>query len=104
VLWWWRQRRAVKMGHLGVPNKIQNRLPRDFLRAPPPKRSAALIAALVVILAVYITVYLLWPHAPRQTVLPFTGLADPTGVAVDTTGTVYVTDISSNRVLKLPAG
>jgi DNA-binding beta-propeller fold protein YncE len=32
-------------------------------------------------------------------VLPFTGLGQPEGVAVDTVGTVYVVD---NRVLKLP--
>jgi serine/threonine protein kinase, bacterial len=28
----------------------------------------------------------------------------PTGVAVDGSGTVYVTDTGNNRVLKLPAG
>ena len=39
-----------------------------------------------------------------QTVLPFTGLNGPRGVAVDTAGNVYVTDDGNNRVLKLPAG
>jgi serine/threonine protein kinase, bacterial len=39
-----------------------------------------------------------------QTVLPFTGLDDPVGVAVDTAGNVYVTDNGNNRVVKLPAG
>ena len=34
----------------------------------------------------------------------FTELNDPGGVAVDTTGTVYVADTGNNRVLKLPAG
>jgi glucose/arabinose dehydrogenase len=47
---------------------------------------------------------------PSQTVykpqveLPFTGLTNPDGVAVDTAGSVYVTDDNNNRVLKLPAG
>ena len=36
--------------------------------------------------------------------LPFTDLNDPLGVAVDRAGTVYVTDLDSNRVLKLAAG
>ena len=36
--------------------------------------------------------------------LPFTGLDRPDGVAVDTAGTVYVTDFGNNRVLKLTAG
>ena len=40
----------------------------------------------------------------RQVELPFTGLNSPTGVAVDTAGTVYVTDDGNNRVLRLPAG
>ena len=39
----------------------------------------------------------------HPTVLPFTGLSSPYGVAVDAAGDVYVTD-SSSRVLKLAAG
>jgi hypothetical protein len=35
---------------------------------------------------------------------PFTGLNHPYGVAVDTAGSVYVTDRNTNRVLKLPPG
>ena len=39
------------------------------------------------------------------TVLPFTGIKYPEGVAVDTSGNVYVVDASNNsRVLKLAAG
>jgi DNA-binding beta-propeller fold protein YncE len=38
------------------------------------------------------------------TVLPFTGLNHPSGVAVDTAGNLYVTDGYNNRVLKLAAG
>jgi serine/threonine-protein kinase len=34
-------------------------------------------------------------------VVPFTGLREPDFVAVDTAGTVYVTDSRANRVLKL---
>jgi DNA-binding beta-propeller fold protein YncE len=37
---------------------------------------------------------------PSHVELPFTGLKNPTGVAVDTTGNVYVTDFFNNRVLK----
>ncbi|MDT5257259.1 MAG: hypothetical protein QOD10_2339, partial [Mycobacterium sp.] len=36
--------------------------------------------------------------------LPFNGLKNPSGVAVDTAGNVYITDDNNNRVLKLPAG
>ena len=38
------------------------------------------------------------------TVLPFTGLNYPSGVAVDTAGNLYVTDSGNNRVLELAAG
>ena len=40
----------------------------------------------------------------NQTVLPFDGLKDPDGVAVDSAGNVFVTDTDNNRVLKLAAG
>src|ERR1700758_341553 len=39
-----------------------------------------------------------------QTVLPFTGLKDPKGAAVDGAGTVYVPDIGRDRVVRLAAG
>jgi sugar lactone lactonase YvrE len=42
--------------------------------------------------------------APRQAVLPFTGLTNPSGVAVDPAGDVYLADSSNHRVLKLTAG
>ena len=44
------------------------------------------------------------PGSNTQVELPFTGLDQPAGVAVDTAGNLYVTDSDNNRVLKLPAG
>jgi serine/threonine-protein kinase len=44
------------------------------------------------------------PAAEEVTALPFTGLENPAGVAVDAAGTVYITDVGNGRVLKLPAG
>ncbi|MGH3633026.1 MAG: protein kinase domain-containing protein, partial [Mycobacterium sp.] len=42
--------------------------------------------------------------APVQTVLPFSGLNEPNGMAVDSAGNVYVVDERNNRVLELAAG
>jgi serine/threonine-protein kinase len=39
-----------------------------------------------------------------QATLPFTELTDPGGVAVDSKGTVFVTDSGNNRALKLTVG
>ncbi|MEU0505073.1 serine/threonine-protein kinase PknD [Nocardia sp. NPDC005998] len=44
------------------------------------------------------------PGYSSQIALPFTSVSLPTGVAVDTAGNVYVTDMASDRVLKLAAG
>ena len=43
-------------------------------------------------------------QAHHQTVLPFDGLHNQFGVAVDSNGTVYVADFGNNRVLSLAAG
>ena len=43
-------------------------------------------------------------HHPPGTVLPFTGLKQPVGVAVDGTGTIYVVDCANRWVLKQDAG
>ena len=40
----------------------------------------------------------------RQTVLPFTGVSVPWGIAVDNAGTVYVTEHDANQVMKLVSG
>ncbi|WP_083869479.1 hypothetical protein [Nocardia niigatensis] len=42
--------------------------------------------------------------ASTPTTLPFTGLQNPQGMAVDTANNVYVTDMGSNAVVKLPVG
>jgi serine/threonine-protein kinase len=39
----------------------------------------------------------------NQRELPITGLDHPVGVAVDDSGSVYVSDSGNNRVVKLPA-
>jgi DNA-binding beta-propeller fold protein YncE len=36
-----------------------------------------------------------------QSILPFTGLNNPRGVALDNQGNLYVVDSGNNRVLKL---
>ena len=41
---------------------------------------------------------------PAQSVLPFGGLHEPSTVAVDSAGTVYVADAGDNRVVALAAG
>ena len=42
--------------------------------------------------------------AGRQTVLPFTDLDEPNGVAVDSAGALYVADSANDRVVRLAAG
>ena len=69
---------------------------RVFLTEAPP--AAITLCALI---AVALTVIARCQSSP-QVVLPFTGLGDAEGVAVDSAGDLYVT--GSNRVLKLPAG
>lgn len=44
------------------------------------------------------------PSTYRSEVLPFTGLTGPEGVAVDASGSVYVSNVDNDRVLKLEAG
>lgn len=42
-------------------------------------------------------------QAARESVLPFTGLTDPSSVAVDAGGSVYLADTRNDRVVKLAA-
>jgi serine/threonine-protein kinase len=74
----------------------------------PPRRlkSPMIAAAIVVVLAAAsIAGYLLLrPKEIRATALPFIDLNFPWDVAVDRAGNVYVTDTSSNRVVKQAAG
>lgn len=87
--------------------------------APPRRRSHRTVITIAVVGAVIAVIagvagvlgLVRSPNSPvsgllysRQTVLPFTGLKDPTGVAVDAEGNVYITDAGNRRVLKLAAG
>jgi DNA-binding beta-propeller fold protein YncE len=68
----------------------------------------ALIAgavAVVAVIAAAVAIPAILGHRSHsaQVVLPFTGLSDPFGVAVDAAGSLYVTDFK-NRVVKLAAG
>src|SRR6202042_2297354 len=60
----------------------------------------------VVLAAAGIVGYHVWFSGcgPNCVALPFTGLDQPGGVAVDTAGSVYVADRRNNRVVKLAAG
>ena len=90
-------------------------------RAPPPapsvsqrpwwRRRSVLISAGAVLSIVAVIVGVTLAVAgnqrerlgPGETVLPFTGLAGPDGVAVDTAGNIYVTNYDG-RAVKLAAG
>jgi serine/threonine protein kinase, bacterial len=78
---------------------------------------ALLVGAVVVIAAAAVGITVYAQHRPSgssakppkpsygaQSVLPFTGIKDLEGIAVDNTGAVYVTDLPNRRVLKLAAG
>ncbi|RZL78966.1 MAG: CHAT domain-containing protein [Rhodococcus sp. (in: high G+C Gram-positive bacteria)] len=77
-------------------------------RKTPSKVRAAVLAVLAVTI-VGLVVYATQQHATQtehatQTVLDFTGLINPVGVAVNTAGDVYVADNGNDRVLKLAGG
>ncbi len=63
---------------------------------------AAVVIAIAALVA-YLVIGRTSPPSP-QVVLPFTDLNQPEGVAVDTAGTVYVTNTYNHRVVKLAAG
>lgn len=65
----------------------------------------ALVAGAVVLTLAIIAIAVFWFFGRhRPIVLPFTGLNDSYGVAVDGAGNIYVTDSGNNRVLELPKG
>jgi serine/threonine-protein kinase len=67
----------------------------------------ALIATAVAVVAIVATTRSKPKPTARyqtQTVLPFIGLTDPVGVAVDAESNVYVADYRSRRVLKMSGG
>jgi DNA-binding beta-propeller fold protein YncE len=73
---------------------------------------AAIFVIIAIIVAIVVAVVALGslhtsqrePNRQREFALPFTGLHDPRGVALDSAGNVYVADSGNNRVLKLAAG
>lgn len=65
----------------------------------------ALVVGTVVLLVAIIAIAVFWFFGRhRPIVLPFTGLNESYGVAVDGAGNLYVTDSGNNRVLELPKG
>jgi serine/threonine protein kinase/sugar lactone lactonase YvrE len=71
-------------------------------RGRPKRWKRVLIAVIVMLVGAGITGYLY--VKPALSVLPFTGLHSPAGVAVDTAGDVFVVDAGNHRVVKLVAG
>src|ERR1700758_5722381 len=90
------------------PEPVRGKRPRWLL--------IGLVALVVVLVGGGVGTWLLLHHThqSRQVVLPFTGVREPYGVAVDPAGNVYVADANNtagvaadantNRVLKLSAG
>ena len=96
----WRELKDYVQDQLGVPVDEFNRVPTaghaTVARFGEMLDSAAM--AFLVMTAEDET-----PEGDQE-VLPFTRLNDPTGVAVDSAGNVYVTDWGDRWVVKMPAG
>jgi serine/threonine-protein kinase len=82
------------------------RPPTQALRPRPWWRRAAIMipVALLAVAVIAAVIVITSQQHKNSNGLPFTGLAQPEGVAVDTAGNVYVTDTGNNRVLRLAAG
>jgi len=78
--------------------------PPSARRSRTPWIIAGAAAVVVAIVAVLAFVLIGHKSTSREVALPFSGLHNPRGVAVDNTGAVYVVDTGNNRVLKLPTG
>lgn len=107
-----------------VPDQVSDLdfYPDEFSAAPSWQRSwlVPLAVGLLVLLVVIAAGIVVWrvasgpttqsssaqtaPSAYRATVLPFTGLTGPEGVAVDRAGNVYVSNVENDRVMKLTTG
>lgn len=72
-----------------------------------PRRKTRLVAgcaaAVVALVAASVCGYIFFNRV-KVAVLPFTGLHEPSGVAVDRSGNVFVSDSNAKRVFKLAAG
>jgi serine/threonine protein kinase, bacterial len=100
--------------HAAAPARVRGAASGADDAAPRARRRGRVLAvAAVVVVAViaagaFLRITNQFPfHTTKpqgQTVLAFTGLDHPRGVAVDAKGDVYVTDSGNNRVLELPAG
>lgn len=109
-----------------VPSHRPQRAPLDRPRPDPAAPNQgnryrnALLAAVAVVLVITTTIVVLFTmrgHQPApaaqpdhdladlpRNALPFTGLRDPAGVAVDAVGNVYVADRGNRRIMKLASG
>ena len=80
----------------------------SFRSAPKPlrwwRRKAVLVSSAVLVTAAVIAAVVGVTMSDGLPTLPFTGLKNPAGVAVDGAGNVYVADTGNDRVLMLAAG
>ena len=92
-------------GSFAVDGTTQSQGTTGPTPARPPRRRNVILTAVSVTVAVVIG--LITVAATNQggpVALPFSDLNEPSGVAVDGSGAVYVTDPFNHRVLKLEAG
>ncbi len=103
----WAPTQHAKPHNAAPPLAEPDRPPSPSTRPWWRRRSVLVSAVVLSVVAVIVAVTLAVSgnqRGPTQTVLPFTGLDHPQGVAVDTAGTIYVTNLKNNRVVMLAAG